>query len=113
MVTGFRVVAEAIARRWLTPRGRLIAYPNYGFDLSQYINADMSDRDIAALRAAASAEAEKEETVDRCTCSAALDRLTGILTLTASVDTTKGPFTLVVKSGADVTLELLSITPGV
>ncbi len=112
MVTGFRVVAEAIARRWITPRGRLVAYPNYGFDLTQYINADMSAKDIAALRAAAAAEAEKEETVDRCVVAAVLDTLTGVMTITAKVDTTKGPFTLVVAASA-VTLDLLSITPGV
>ncbi len=112
MVTGFRVVAEAIARRWSTPRGRLIAYPNYGFDLTQYINADMSPRDIAALRAAAAAEAEKEETVDRCQVTATLDSISGVLTLSALVDTTKGPFTLVV-TASNVTLDLLSITAGV
>ena len=111
-VTGFAVVGEAIARRWSTPRGRLIAYPNYGFDLTQYINADMSPRDIAALRAAAAAEAEKEETVEKCTVSATLDTISGELTLTAKVDTAKGPFLLVVV-GSSVTLDVLSITAGV
>lgn len=111
MVTGFAVVGEAIARRWSTPRGRLIAYSNYGFDLTQYVNADMSARDIASLRAAAAAEAEKEETVEKCSVSAELDTLTGILTLTAKVDTAEGPFTLVV-AASDVTLDLLSITAG-
>lgn len=112
MVTGFMVVGESIARRWSTPRGRLIGYPNYGFDLSQYINADMSARDIAALRSAAAAEAEKEETVERCTVSAELDTVTGILTVTGKVDTAKGPFTLVVEASS-VTLDLISITAGV
>jgi len=112
MVTGFRVVGEAIARRWSTPRGRLIAYPNYGFDLTQYVNADMSARDIASLRSAAAAEAEKEGTVDKCTLSAELDTVTGVLTLTAKIDTAKGPFLLVV-AASSVTLDLLAITGGV
>jgi phage baseplate assembly protein W len=111
MVSGFAVVGEAIARRWSTPRGRLIAYPNYGFDLSEYVNADMSPRDIAGLRAGAAAEAEKDERVERCSVSAVLGT-DGVLTLTALVQTTKGPFTLVVRASA-VTVDLVSITPGV
>lgn len=112
VVSGFRVVAEAIARRWSTPRGRLIGFPNYGFDLTQYINADMSPRDVAGLRAGAAAEAEKDERVDRCIVTAELDTTTGVMTVTGEVHTTQGPtFTLVVKA-TNVTVELLSITPG-
>lgn len=110
-VTGFMVVGEAIARRWSTPRGRLIAYPNYGFDLQQYVNADMSPRDIAGLRAGAEAEAEKDERVEKCKVAAALETSTGILTLSAIVQTAKGPFTLVV-AVSSVTLDLISVTPG-
>jgi len=111
MVTGFVVVGQAIARRWSTPRGRLIGFPNYGFDLTQYVNADMSARDIAGLRAGAEAEAEKEEEVDRCIVSAVLEDA-GLLTITGMVDTAEGPFELVVAASA-VSLELISITPGV
>ena len=111
-VSGFRVVGEAIARRWFTPRGRLIGYPNYGFFLPDYINADMSPRDIAALRAGAAAEAEKDERVEKCTVAATLDRTTGEMTIDARIDTAKGPFDLVV-TASSVTVELVSITPGV
>ena len=110
-VTGFLVVGQAIARRWSTPRGRLIAYPNYGFDLTQYVNADMSPRDIAALRAGAEAEAEKDPRVDKCSVSADVDSA-GVMTIVGKVDTAQGPFELVV-SVSSVTLELLSITTGV
>ena len=112
VVTGFTVVGQAVARRWSTPRGRLISYPNYGFDLTQYVNADMSARDIAALRSAAAAEAEKDERVEKCTVSATLDSVTGILTIDARLDTAQGPFDLVV-AVSSVTLDVLSITAGV
>lgn len=107
MVSGFRVVGEAIARRWITPRGRLIGYPNYGFDLTEYVNADVTDRDLAGLRAQASAEALKDERVQSCTVSTSL-ATDGVLTVTAEVGTAQGPFQLVV-AVTSVTLDLLSI----
>lgn len=110
-VSGFAVVGEAVARRWSTPRGRLIAYPNFGFDLTQYVNADMSPRDIAGLRAAAEAEALKDERVDACTVTAVLET-SGVLTVTGKITTGAGPFELVV-SVSSVSLDLLSITAGV
>lgn len=108
MVTGFRVVGEAIARRWITPRGRLIKYPNYGYDLTQFVNADMSERDIAELRAGAAAEAMQDERVEACVVSASLGA-DGVLTVTAQVGTAKGPFTLVV-AVTSVNLALISVS---
>ncbi len=108
-VTGFRVVAEAIARRLITPRGRLIRDPNYGFDLTQYINADMSTRDIASLRSSVEAECLKDERVTGAIVSATLDSH-GLLTVTIEIDLGSDSFTLVV-AASDVTLELVSVTP--
>lgn len=107
MVSGFRVVGEAIARRWTTPRGRLIGYPNYGFDLTEYVNADVTARDLAGLRAQAAAEALKDERVESCSITTSL-ATDGVLTVTAEIGTSQGPFLLVV-SVTSVTLELLSI----
>lgn len=109
MVTGFTVVAEALIRRLSTPRGRLIADPNYGLDLRQYINADMSPRDIAGLRAAVSAECAKDERVNAVRTLAVLDTV-GVLTLTIEIDLGTESFTLVV-AASDVTVELVSVTP--
>ena len=106
VVTGFRVVAESIVRRWTTPRGRLIGYPDYGLDLTQYVNADMSPRDIAGLVASLAAEAAKDERVSSCDVSATL--ADEVLTVTAIVNTTKGPFTFVVAASA-VSVDLLSV----
>ena len=108
MVSGFRVVAEAVFRRWTTPRGRLINYPNYGYDLGQHVNADMSPRDIAAMVANLEAEAKKDERVAGCTVVAVLGT-DGTLTVTGSIDTGQGPFTMVVAASA-VTITLLAPT---
>jgi hypothetical protein len=109
LVSGFRVVAEAVARRWMTPRGRLIGYPNYGFDLTAYVNADMNARDIASLRAGAAAEAEKDERIVSADVSAVLDS-SGLLTVTGLLNTGQGPFTMVVEVSA-VTVKLLQVSP--
>ncbi len=108
IASGFRVVAEAVARRWMTPRGRLIGYPNYGFDLTQYINADVSERDIASLQSGAAAEALKDDRVTACDVSAVLGA-DGLLTVTGLLDTAQGPFTLVVEVSA-VTVKLLQVS---
>lgn len=109
VVTGFTLVGEAIARRLITPRGRLIGDPNYGFDLTQYVNADMSPRDIAGLRAGVVAECMKDERVNRATVNAELDSV-GILTLTILLDLGVESFTLVL-SASDVSVTLVSVTP--
>lgn len=107
-VSGFRVVAEAIARRWITPRGRLIGFPDYGYDVTQHINDDMSPRDISALASALQAEAVKDQRVASCIVSIAIDN-DGLMTIDAEVDTAQGPFSLTIAASA-VSVELLGVT---
>ncbi len=107
IVTGFRVVGEAIYRRWTTPRGRLIGYPNFGYDITQHINDDMSEADIASMCAGLQAEALKDERVDACVVSASMTP-EGLMTVTAIVETGQGPFTLTVAATA-VSVQLLEI----
>ncbi len=108
MVTGFRVVAEAIYRRLTTPRGRLIGDPDYGFDLTQYVNADVSPRDLAGLRAAVVAECAKDERVDSISVESELSTA-GVLTLTILIGlVTLDEFTLVI-TASEVTVELVSV----
>lgn len=107
VVTGERVVAEAIARRLMTPRGRLIGYPNYGFDLTQYVNADVSPRDIVGIRNGIAAECVKDDRVLKADASIVLaDDST--FTVTIVLIGTQGPFTLVLGVSA-VTVSILDI----
>jgi phage baseplate assembly protein W len=108
MVSGFRVVAEAIARRWQTPRGGLIDDPNYGYDLSDYINDDLGPADLARIGQDAAAEAQKDDRVLNATVTLTL---IGSVLLAAGVFTTaQGPFRLVL-SVSLVTVTLLEVAP--
>ncbi len=108
MATGFQVVAEAIARRWQTPRGGLIDDPNYGYDLSDFVNDDLSKEELANIAHQAGAEAEKDERV--LSCEVTVTFVTGgLLTVTGKVTTTQGPFALVV-SVDQVSVSLLQVS---
>lgn len=107
-VSGSRVVAEAVARRLLTPTGRLIGDANYGYNLGDWCGADVGPRDIDEIQAACAAEAEKDERVLSASCVAtfAADVLT--VTLTGFLLTSEA-FSLVLAVSA-VTVEILEVT---
>lgn len=109
MVSGFRVVAEAVVRRWSTNRGELIDDPNYGTNVTDAISDDLSPRDIAYLEQRLAAEAQKDERVKRCVVEVALTTA-GLLTVTGSITTAAGPFRLVVAVTA-ATTTLLLVSP--
>jgi hypothetical protein len=103
MATGFRVVAEAIARRWQTARGGLIDDPNYGTPLTDAVNDDMATADLSRLAKSAAAEAEKDERV--LSCDVTITLIAQVLMVVGKVTTAQGPFQLVVSvSQVSVTL---------
>lgn len=106
VVSGNRLIAEAVARRWTTPLGALIGYPDYGYDVAKHINADMSASDLAAMNFALEAEALKDERVEAATVTSSLAE-DGVLTITGSLDAGEGPIRLVL-SVSDVSVTLLA-----
>lgn len=80
-ITGVRAVAEAVARRFVTPNGTLEYDRDFGRDLRDLLNEDFDDRDIAREQAAAELEAEKDERVKRASVSFVLDRAAMKLTV--------------------------------
>lgn len=104
-VSGNRAVAEAIARRLQTPRGGLIDDPDYGFDLTAYVNADISPADIALIQSNVDAECLKDERVAAAVSTVTL-LATGVLTVVIQLTAGSGPFTLVL-AVSDVTVSLL------
>lgn len=88
---GPQVVAEAVARRLITPRGQLIGDPDYGMDVRQWIGD--SSLSTTSMAAAVETEAEKDERVERAEAGVLRegDALRLALTLTLS----SGPFTFV------------------
>lgn len=105
-VSGRRLVAESIARRLQTPRGRLIKHPNYGFDLSGELGDDLSPSDIARIKAGAEAECVKEERV--LSATVALTFLAGTLAVVIALTDAAGPFSLVLAVSA-VSVTLVSV----
>jgi hypothetical protein len=90
--TGRRCLAEAIARRLMTDRGTLVGDPDYGFNLLNFMNADLGTGDLAALRAGVEAEALKDERVIAATATAAL--ADGLLIVIVTLTDALGPFIL-------------------
>jgi phage baseplate assembly protein W len=93
MVTGFRVVAEAVARIWQTPQGDLIDDPNYGYDLTDCVGEDFNVSDLGRVATAAGNAAERDQRVQECNVTLSL--INGVLMVSARITTAQGPFTLV------------------
>lgn len=91
-VSGRTCLAQAMARRLTTPRGRLIYDPQYGTDLNAYLLADVGPGDIAKIGAAVQAECLKDERVLACTASVVF--LNSVLIVTITLTDAQGPFTL-------------------
>lgn len=108
VVSGRTCLAQALARRLITPRGGLIDDPNYGFDLTQFLNADMSPTDIAQCESGTEGECVKDERVLSADASVSVTP-TGSLIVTITVTDADGPFSLVL-AVSDVTVQLLTVT---
>jgi hypothetical protein len=92
---GFRVLAEAICRRLVTPRGQMLFEPNYGFDVRSFLNAPIRMPELAAIKAGVEDQCEADERAVSAECSPEFNPQTGILKLPISVETAEGPFQLV------------------
>ena len=109
MASGNQCVAEAIVRRWSTSQGQLLDDPNYGYNVSDLIGADLGQNDLAYAQQQMSAEAQKDERVLGCSVTLTLT-VAGLLNITALITTASGPFQLVVAVTA-VTTTLLLVSP--
>lgn len=106
LVSGQKVLAQALARRLITPRGTLLEDPEYGFDLRAFLNDTHS-----AFRVESGIESEllKDERVDDVSATTTYDELSGRLTVEARVTSSEGPFDFIL-GVTDVTVELVTPT---
>lgn len=89
-------LAEALARRLITPRGALWYAPDYGTDLRAYLGEPMTDALRYEVERLAALEAEKDPRVEEA--SATLTYLgREEMRLSLAVRTAQGPFTLVLR----------------
>ena len=107
VVSGTRVVAEAIARRLQTPRGTLIGDPDYGFDLTGYCNDELGAGGLAWISSQIVAECTKDERVIEASAELELDA-GDVMTATIKLALATEGITLVLAVSA-VTVELLAV----
>ena len=108
-ITGPRVVAEALVRRWNTERGRLPYDGNYGTDARLMIGETQTGNWASEMESAMAREAEKDERVEECTMAIAYNFATSTATVTATVALSAGPTFRLVAAISDVTVTLLRV----
>jgi hypothetical protein len=104
-ISGRLLLAQACARRIITPRGGLIDDPNYGYDITQFLNDDLSPSDLARIASGIDGELVKDERVfaSSTTVNFALNTLTIATTMTPSA----GPTFALVLAVSNVTVAIL------
>ncbi|UZX16566.1 hypothetical protein KQ693_05920 [Thermus sp. PS18] len=102
-------LAEALARRLMTPRGALWYESEYGTDLRAYLQETVTDEVQYEIERVAVMEVEKDPRVRSATAS-----VTAVgpreFRLSLSVETAAGPYRLVLRVG-DVSVEVLYGAP--
>jgi phage baseplate assembly protein W len=106
-VSGRLGLGQALARRLVTTHGSLIDDPDYGLDVRDYINDDVSASDLFQLARKVEAELAKDERVSR---SAVVATFTdGKMSLVCTIWDGGGPFKLTLDI-ADVGITKLEVT---
>ena len=103
-VSGRLGLAQAVARRLITPTGGLFYASDYGDDVRRYLN-NANPSTTLRIAATAEGECEKDERVDRADADATLE-LGVSLDLQVSLTDGDGPFTFTL-SVDDLTASLL------
>jgi hypothetical protein len=94
VVSGRRAILEACVRRWITPKGRLGYNLNYGFCVTDYLNDDVSPRDLAVIRNGMVTQALEDDRVLSCEIEIVIPpRGIGKYQFIASLEDAEGPFT--------------------
>jgi hypothetical protein len=94
-LSGARTVAEAVARRWLTPTGALFYDPAFGVDVRELLGAALTAEHVFALRIRLAQQAEEDDRVGGADVDIEHHTATRRLTIRAVLRTAGGPFALV------------------
>lgn len=90
LVSGRVALIHRLCVRLQTPRGRFPWWPNFGTDMVAFLNSKMRP---SAIAAAAQAECEKDEQVDRVIADAVYEDNGRAIRLRLTVFDAAGPFT--------------------
>lgn len=108
IVSGKTNLAMALYRRLTTTRGGLFYDSDYGYNLTDLLNADLSTSDISNARGAIIAECLKDERVQSVAVTMAFNPSTQSLDLDIEVETAIGPFDLILRA-TQTTVEILRL----
>ncbi len=105
--SGPAVVAEAVARRLMTPNGGGLFYDeSYGFDLRSYLNGALTTKTQSYVSSVVEQQALLDERVVDASANVTLNSATGKLRVDLNIETGDGPFELVLAISA-VGIEIL------
>ena len=106
LTSGLDNLLKALCRRLSTPHGGLFYAPDYGYDLMQFVNADVSSDLLQEIRAGVRAECLKDERVSDCYVTVSYDPGTTTIRVVVSVSSKSGTGRLVANIG-QVSVEFL------
>lgn len=109
LVSGNTALAQAIARRLITPRGSLFYDTNYGTDLRLYLNEGMTNEAQSRIKSAIEAECAKDERVSSVTADVVYSSAARTLAITITLVGGSGPFSLTL-AVTSLTVSLLTVT---
>ncbi len=109
VVSGIEGLAQAIYRRFITPRGWLLDDPDYGTALIEFLGDSIDASGLGRIRAAIVGEAMKDERVASVDATVRIDGA-GIITCTLQILSALGPFKMVL-GVSGVSVDLLEVTP--
>lgn len=98
VTAGRFATAQAIARRWMTPRGTLFYDPNYGGGLLTFLNAPTTPTD--QISHVLEAQALLDERILDATVDVTFESETGKLTIRGQLEEDDGPFALTLTASA-------------
>jgi len=108
LVSGKANLALALVRRYSTKRGGLFYDLNYGYSLMALLSSEFPAGGVLSVGPEIEAEAKKDERVFAASAKLDFDEVARKLTVTLTITTATGPFTLVIAATA-VSVELLTI----
>lgn len=118
IISGPRVVAEAVARRLVTSRGTLKYDGDFGLDIRDWINSDIASAEssitedpvLFALRSSIEGEAEKDERVESAAADVTYSRTDKTVTATVRITPVTGAVFKFVLAIDAVTAQILKVT---
>ena len=105
-VSGVMVVVQRILRRITTRKGTVIGCPNDCLDIRDFLRAGNTPQALAGLQGQLQAEIAKDEAVTSVSANVVYSTQTGTMSITLSIVTGLGPFTLVLNISS-LTLAIL------